>query len=71
MDIPLAEELGKAFEARYPGIKVLVKRSGAERIFERIAEERNLGLRARDNGLPTSMGPHDVKPQGRLPDLKI
>jgi iron(III) transport system substrate-binding protein len=29
MDIPLAEELAKAFERRYPGVKVRVKRSGA------------------------------------------
>ena len=67
MDIPLAEELGKAFEARYPGIKVLVKRSGAERIFQRIAEERNLGLRARDNGPPTSIGLDDVSPKVVFP----
>src|ERR1700748_846405 len=43
MDIPLAEELTRAFERRYPGIKVRVKRSGAERIFQRIADEHSLG----------------------------
>ncbi len=48
MNIPLAEELGRAFEAKYPGIKVHVKRSGAERIFQRIAEERSLGLHEAD-----------------------
>ena len=30
MEIPLAESLEKAFEAKYPGIDVRVKRSGAE-----------------------------------------
>ncbi len=48
MDIPQAEELGKAFQSKYPGIKVQVKRSGAERIFQRIAEERSLGLHEAD-----------------------
>jgi iron(III) transport system substrate-binding protein len=48
MDIPLAEELAKAFERRYPGVKVRVKRSGAERIFQRIADERSLGLHEAD-----------------------
>jgi iron(III) transport system substrate-binding protein len=48
MDIPLAEELWKAFETRYPGVKVRVKRSGAERIFQRIADERSLGLHEAD-----------------------
>src|SRR5262249_25209822 len=39
MDIPVAEGLTKAFEARYPGIKVRVRRSGAERVFQRIGKE--------------------------------
>ena len=38
MEIPVAEALGKAFEAKYPGIVVQVKRSGAERVFQRIHE---------------------------------
>jgi iron(III) transport system substrate-binding protein len=33
MEIPVAERLSKAFEAKYPRIKVRVKRSGAERVF--------------------------------------
>src|SRR5215472_18736660 len=33
MAIPVAENLSKAFEAKYPGIKVRLKRSGAERVF--------------------------------------
>src|SRR5262245_6565995 len=38
MDLTLAERLGKSFEAKY-GIPVRVERSGAERIFTRIAQE--------------------------------
>ena len=38
-DVLVAEKLAKAFEARYPGIKVQVERSGAERIFQRINQE--------------------------------
>jgi len=36
MDLPIAEKLGKAFEAKYPGIAVRVERSGSERVFQRI-----------------------------------
>ena len=39
MDLAFAERLGKAFEAKFPGIAVRVERSGAERIFTRIAQE--------------------------------
>ena len=39
MDLEFAERLGKAFEAKYPGIAVRVERSGAERVFTRIAQE--------------------------------
>src|SRR6478752_6439516 len=38
-DVKVAEGLAKAFEAKYPGIKVQVERSGAERIFQRINQE--------------------------------
>ncbi|MDB5860359.1 MAG: putative type Fe3+ transport system, periplasmic component [Ramlibacter sp.] len=38
-DVAVAEKLARAFEARYPGIKVQVERSGAERIFQRINQE--------------------------------
>ena len=40
LELPTAERLGKAFEAKYPGISVRVERSGAERIFQRIAQEQ-------------------------------
>jgi iron(III) transport system substrate-binding protein len=39
VDLPVAEKIGKAFEAAYPGIAVKVERSGAERIFQRIGQE--------------------------------
>jgi iron(III) transport system substrate-binding protein len=39
MDLSVAEPMAKAFEAKFPGIKVAVERSGAERIFNRIGQE--------------------------------
>ena len=39
MDLQFAERLGKAFEAKFPGIAVRVERSGAERVFTRIGQE--------------------------------
>ncbi len=44
MEIPVAETLAKTFQARYPGIAVHVKRSGAERVFQRIGEEEEIRL---------------------------
>jgi iron(III) transport system substrate-binding protein len=38
-DVKVAEGLAKAFEAKYPGIKVQVERTGAERLFQRINQE--------------------------------
>lgn len=40
MDLSVAEPVAKAFEARYPGIKVNVERTGSERLFNRIAQEQ-------------------------------
>jgi iron(III) transport system substrate-binding protein len=48
MDIPVAERLGKAFEARYSGISVRVERSGSERIYQRIEQERGSNIFAVD-----------------------
>lgn len=39
MDLSVAEPMARTFEARYPGIKVVVERSGAERVFSRIGQE--------------------------------
>jgi iron(III) transport system substrate-binding protein len=41
VDLPLAEKVSKAFEAKYPGISVRVERTGAERVFTRIAQEQS------------------------------
>jgi iron(III) transport system substrate-binding protein len=48
LELNVAERLGKAFEAKYPGIAVRVERSGAERIFQRIAQEQASGINAVD-----------------------
>jgi iron(III) transport system substrate-binding protein len=48
MDLPVAERLGKAFEARYSGITVRVERTGSERLFQRIAQEYGSNIRAAD-----------------------
>jgi iron(III) transport system substrate-binding protein len=48
LELNVAERLGKAFEAKYPGISVRVERSGAERIFQRIAQEQGSGINAVD-----------------------
>jgi len=48
VDLPLAEKIAKAFEARYPGIAVRVERSGAERVFQRIGQEYQSRIYAAD-----------------------
>jgi iron(III) transport system substrate-binding protein len=48
LELNVAERLAKAFEAKYPGISVHVERSGAERIFQRIAQEQGSGINAVD-----------------------
>ena len=48
MDLSVAEPLAKAFEAKYPGIKVTVERTGAERLFNRIAQEDASNIRRAD-----------------------
>ncbi len=47
-DLPVAEKLAKAFEARYPGIAVRVERTGAERVFQRIGQEFSSNIHAVD-----------------------
>lgn len=39
VDLPVAEKIARAFEARHPGVTVRVERSGAERIYQRIGQE--------------------------------
>jgi len=48
LELNVAERLGKAFEAKYPGNAVRVERSGAERIYQRIAQEQGSGINAVD-----------------------
>jgi len=39
VDVKVAEQIAKAFEAKFPGITVQVERTGAERVFQRIGQE--------------------------------
>src|SRR5437899_1743767 len=48
LELNTAERLARTFEAKYPGISVRVERSGAERIFQRIAQEQGSGISAVD-----------------------
>jgi iron(III) transport system substrate-binding protein len=48
VELSLAEKLAKAFEAKFPDIKVRVERSGAERIFQRIGQETGSKIYACD-----------------------
>jgi iron(III) transport system substrate-binding protein len=48
IELRLAERLGKDFEAHYPGVTVQVERTGAERVFQRVAQEEASGVHAAD-----------------------
>jgi iron(III) transport system substrate-binding protein len=48
VDLPLAEKIAKAFEAKYPGVAVRVERTGAERLFQRISQEYSSRIYAAD-----------------------
>ena len=48
VDLQVAEIISKAFEAKYPGIAVRVERTGAERVFQRIGQERASNIFACD-----------------------
>jgi iron(III) transport system substrate-binding protein len=48
VDVLVGEKLGKAFEAKYPGITVQVERAGAERNFQRIMQEYGSNIHAAD-----------------------
>jgi iron(III) transport system substrate-binding protein len=47
-DLPVAEKIAKAFEAKYAGIAVRVERTGAERVFQRIGQEYSSNIHAVD-----------------------
>jgi iron(III) transport system substrate-binding protein len=48
VDLQVAETISKAFEAKFPGIAVRVERTGAERVFQRIGQERASNIFACD-----------------------
>ena len=48
IDLKVAQNLAKAFEKKYPGISVQVDRTGSERIFQRVAQERASNIFAVD-----------------------
>src|SRR3977135_170738 len=48
LELNVGERLARTFEAKYPGIAVRVERPGAERIFQRIAQEQGSGIKAVD-----------------------
>ncbi len=48
LDLPAAERVARAFEAKYPGIAVRVERTGAERVFQRIGQEYQSRIYAAD-----------------------
>jgi iron(III) transport system substrate-binding protein len=48
VDLPLAEKVAHAFEAKYPAIPVRVERTGAERLFQRLEQEYSSNIHAVD-----------------------
>jgi iron(III) transport system substrate-binding protein len=48
VDLPLAERIAKAFQAKYPDVACRVERSGAERVFQRIGQEYGSNIHAVD-----------------------
>ena len=48
VDLKLAQQIGKAFEAKFPGVQCRVERTGAERVFQRIGQEYSSNIRAVD-----------------------
>jgi iron(III) transport system substrate-binding protein len=48
LELNTSERLARAFEAKYPGVAIRVERSGAERIFQRITQERLSRIHAVD-----------------------
>jgi len=45
VDVKVAEQVSKAFRAEYPNIDVDVERSGSERVFQRINQEYESGIK--------------------------
>src|SRR3954447_20875198 len=45
VDVKVAEAIAKAFRTEYPKIQIEVERSGSERVFQRIGQELQSGIR--------------------------
>src|SRR5262245_8884752 len=48
VDLQVAEAISKAFQVKFPGIAVRIERTGAERVFQRISQERASNIFACD-----------------------
>ena len=48
IDLPVAQKMVGAFNARYPDIKISLERSGAERVMQRIVQEYGSNIHAAD-----------------------
>jgi iron(III) transport system substrate-binding protein len=48
VDLPVAEKVAKAFEAKFSGVSVRVERTGAERLYQRIGQETSSRIFACD-----------------------
>ncbi len=48
VDLKLSEQIGKAFETKYPGVTCKVERTGAERLLQRIGQEYTANVHAVD-----------------------
>jgi iron(III) transport system substrate-binding protein len=47
-ELDVANKITTGFEAKYPGIKVTLERSGGERVFQRLMQEATSGINAAD-----------------------
>src|SRR5213596_880621 len=45
VDVKVAEAIAKVFRAEYPNINIEVERSGSERVFQRINQEYQSGIK--------------------------
>jgi len=48
MDLPVSENVARAFKAKYAGIEVRIERTGSERQFQRLAQEYASNIHAAD-----------------------
>lgn len=48
IDLPVAQKMVSAFQAKFPGIRIQLERSGAERVLQRIEQEYASNIRVAD-----------------------